>query len=88
MAECRSGKVGHRSQCAARHAAIAVGRRRTHDRPRVYVCPDCHRWHLTSAPGRSRSLSRRAHGRLPEPQPLSAAEFDAWFAEHSSRMPA
>ena len=83
MTECGSGKVGHRSACSARQAAIAVARKRTHHRPRVYACPDCHRWHLTSVAGQSRAMSRRVHGRLPEPSPASAAEFAAWFAEHS-----
>jgi hypothetical protein len=87
MAACGSGKVGHRSERSARQAAIAVGRKRTHHRPRVYACPDCHNWHLTSAAGQSRALSRRAHARLPEPRPVSAAEFAAWFAEHSRRAP-
>jgi hypothetical protein len=82
MTECRSGKEGHRSRIAARRAAVAVARKRTHDRPRVYHCPDCHRWHLTSTRDHARHLARGAHDRLQQPAPASRAELDAWFAEH------
>ena len=84
MIECSSGKTGHLSEVAARRAAVAVARKRTHDRPRVYPCSDCHRWHLTSTRDHARHLARRARGRLPEPTPASAAEFDAWLAAHLS----
>lgn len=82
MSECRSGKKGHLSQGAARRAAIAVAIRRTHDRPRIYPCPDCHRWHLTSVRDHTRHLARPIHGRLHEPVLASRAEVDAWFAQH------
>lgn len=82
MTECRSGKAGHLSEGAARRAAVAVARKRMHDRPRVYPCPDCHCWHLTSGIDHGRHLARRARGRLLEPSPATPAEFDAWFAEH------
>jgi hypothetical protein len=84
MVECSSGKVGHLSKSGARRAAIAVAIKRTHDRPRVYACPDCHRWHLTSAPGHRTRLRRRVHALLYVPHPASQAEVDAWFAAHGS----
>lgn len=87
MTGCSSGKVGHTSLRAARRAAVAVARRRTHDRPRVYACPTCHRWHLTSAPGASLALARRRHGLLDEPHPASPAEVAAWFAVHTRGEP-
>ena len=83
MTGCSSGKVGHTSESAARRAAVAVAQRRTGDRPRVYACPTCHRWHLTTAPGQRRAMARRRHARMIEPHPASRAELDAWFAEHS-----
>ena len=83
MTECSSGKVGHLSEGAARRAAVAVAQVRTHDRPRVYACPSCHRWHLTSAPRWRRAMGLRRHQRLQEPQPATRAELDAWFAAHS-----
>ena len=85
MTGCSSGKVGHLSEAAARRAAVAVAKVRTHDRPRVYSCPSCHRWHLTSAPRQRRAMGLRRHQRLKEPQPATRAELDAWFAAHSRR---
>jgi hypothetical protein len=88
MSECGSGKVGHPSRSTARRAAVAVAIKRTHDRPRVYACPDCHRWHLTSV-RRSRTPRRgRRVEELREPRPASAAEVDAWFAAHRKEQPA
>ena len=82
MTGCSSGKVGHLSESAARRAAVAVAEARTHDRPRVYACPDCHRWHLTSAPRARRATGRLRHRGQHEPHPLPRAEFEAWFAAH------
>jgi hypothetical protein len=84
MNRCSSGKVGHASESAARRAAIAVARVRTHDRPRVYACPHCHAWHLTSAPRRRPVTGRRSH-QMYVPQPATPAEFEAWFVLHSTR---
>ena len=84
MAGCTSGKVGHHSESAARRAAVAVARVRTHDRPRVYACPHCHCWHLTSAPRLRTVLARRRHHCIQEPTVATRAELDAWFAAHSS----
>lgn len=83
MTACASGKVGHSSESAARAAAVAVARARTHDRPRVYECPQCHCWHLTSARGLRTAMGRRRHQRLHEPTVATRAELDAWFAAHS-----
>jgi hypothetical protein len=85
MATCTTGKVAHSSESAARQAAVAVARVRTHDRPRVYECPRCHCWHLTSAPKLRRAIARRRHRWLEEPTPATRAELDAWFALHSRR---
>ena len=87
MDRCRSGKVSHASESAARRAAVAVAARRTHDRPRVYACPECHDWHLTSAPAHRSALRRRGHAGIPEPRPASLAEVDAWFAQHRPTSP-
>lgn len=84
MIGCTSGKVAHHSESAARRAAVAVARVRTHDRPRVYECPRCHHWHLTSAPRLRRGIGRPGHGRLREPTPATRAELDAWFAAHTT----
>ena len=84
MTGCTSGKVGHHSESAARRAAVAVARVRTHDRPRVYECPRCHFWHLTSAPRSRRVFARRRHQRMQEPTVATRAELDAWFAAHST----
>ncbi len=82
MMACASGKVGHHSESAARRAAVAVAQGRMHDRPRVYECPDCHCWHLTSAPRLRTAMGRRRHHRLHEPTVATRAELDAWFAAH------
>jgi hypothetical protein len=47
MAGCSSGKVGHGSEWAA----VAVGTKRTHGRPRVYACPECHHGPAVAAAG-------------------------------------
>ena len=78
--QCPSGKVRHPSKRAAKAAATAVGRRRTHDRPRAYECPTCHGWHMTTAP-RERARARA----LQPPQVASRAELDAFFAAHGGR---
>lgn len=89
-APCPSGKVGHASQHAAKAAATAVGQKRTHDRPRVYQCPTCAAWHLTSAPKHPAPPAQRLpkrlrrRGRPPAvPQPATPEEVDAWFSQHS-----
>ena len=87
MTECGSGKVGHLSEQAARRAAVAVARARTHDRPRAYACPDCHRWHLSSVRKHAPTVVRR-RVRLAEPHPVSRAELDAWFAAHATSVQA
>src|SRR5688572_29689576 len=84
MIGCTSGKVAHHSESAARRAAVAVARVRTHDRPRVYECPRCHRWHLTSEPRLRRATGRSGHRQLQEPTPATRAELDAWFAAHTT----
>jgi hypothetical protein len=82
MAECRSGKTAHLSEGAARRSSVAVAKRRTHRKLRVYACPQCHCWHLTSALGHSRALARRPRKPLPEPHPVSREELDVWFDAH------
>jgi hypothetical protein len=50
----RCDKRGYRSEVAARddlHDAIRKSLRLTHRREqRIYLCPTCDRWHLTSKP--------------------------------------
>lgn len=43
---CRSGKTMFTSQAAA--AASRKARRNKGHRMRVYLCDDCHCWHLTT----------------------------------------
>jgi hypothetical protein len=86
MAECRSGKACHRSERAAHEAAIAVGRKRTHSRLRVYFCSLCRYWHLTSRPGTSR-LERRRHRLIVRvPTPATPEEVAAFFAKYGPRQ--
>ncbi len=83
MPQCDSGKVCHRSESAARRVAIAVAEARTHDRPRVYACPLCHHWHLTSRPGLSRRERSRRRFRLLVPTPATPEEVAAFFARYA-----
>ncbi|TFV91384.1 hypothetical protein [Blastococcus sp. CT_GayMR16] len=83
---CPSGKTEHPSETAARRAATSVGQRRTHDRPRVYQCPHCHGWHLTSSPKARQPAAHgnRRRGNAPAPPtPATRTEFEAWFAAHT-----
>jgi len=84
MVECESGKVCHRSERAARGAAIGVGFRRTHTRLRVYLCARCHFWHLTSRPGQSRLERRRHRLSVRVPTPATAQEVAAFFAKYGA----
>lgn len=79
---CPTGKVGHRSRAAARRAAINAAIARTHDRLRSYHCPDCHRWHLSSAPPIRDPRPRRQKAQVRRPAPATPAEVADWFAQH------
>jgi hypothetical protein len=79
MDGCPSGKACHRSEQAAREAAIGAGRARTHRRPRVYLCSLCHYWHLTSRPGRSRLERRQRRLVQRAPAPATPQEVAAFF---------
>lgn len=79
---CPTGKVGHRSRAAARRAAINAAIARTHHRLRSYHCPDCHRWHLSSAPPIRAPHPRGRKAPVHQPTPATPAEVDAWFAQH------
>lgn len=82
--DCPSGKVRHPSRASAKAAAIAVGTRRTHTRPRIYECDACKGgWHMTSAPKVRLPSGRRSP--LQPPTVATRAELDAWMAEHSRR---
>jgi len=52
---CPSGKVRHQKKRDAEQAARVAVRLRYDPVPdwlRIYECPACHGWHLTSKPGR------------------------------------
>ncbi|WP_186343712.1 hypothetical protein [Streptomyces sp. CFMR 7] len=49
MKTCLTGKRRYRNRLDAR-IALANTRRRDHGEKRVYQCPGCHGWHLTSKP--------------------------------------
>ncbi len=55
MADC--GKIRYRDKIAAQLALASTGSnkhtRREKDEQRVYRCPQCHGWHLTSAKKRA-----------------------------------
>jgi hypothetical protein len=82
MDGCPSGKACHRSEQAAREAAIGAGRARTHRRPRVYLCAICHYWHLTSRPGKPKSERPRQRRKLRVPTPASPDEVASFFARY------
>ena len=54
---CETGKRRFRDEVAAMFALAthAEGKRRDKDEERVYRCPMCRGWHLTSQPIRSAS---------------------------------
>ena len=83
MVECPSRKACHRSEQAAHEAAIAVARRRTHSRPRVYFCPRCHCWHLTSRRGRSGPERRRRRWIQRVPVVATPEEVAAFFTRYA-----